>query len=70
VPLLDITTRVRNYSNGNYLRTVTSQIGDDTEQINLRLRGRQFSIQVQSDDIGVAWRLGSLRYDMIPDGRR
>jgi hypothetical protein len=70
VPLLDITTRVSNYSNGNYLRTVTSQIGDDTEQINLRLRGRQFSIQVQSDDTGVAWRLGSLRYDMRPDGRR
>jgi len=70
VPLLDITTRVRNYSNGNYLRTVTSQIGDDTEQINLRLRGRQFSIQVQSDETGVAWRLGSLRYDMRPDGRR
>jgi hypothetical protein len=70
VPLLDITTRVRNYSNGNYLKTVTSQIGDDTEQINLRLRGRQFSIQVQSDDTGVAWRLGSLRYDMRPDGRR
>ena len=70
VPLLDITTRVRNYSNGNYLRTVTSQIGEDTEQINLRLRGRQFSIQVQSDDTGVAWRLGSLRYDMRPDGRR
>jgi hypothetical protein len=70
VPLLDITTQVRNYSNGNYLRTVTSQIGDNTEQINLRLRGRQFSIQVQSDDTGVAWRLGSLRYDMRPDGRR
>lgn len=70
VPLLDITTRVRNYSNGNYLRTVTSQIGQNTEQINLRLRGRQFSIQVQSDDTGVAWRLGSLRYEMRPDGRR
>lgn len=70
VPLLDITTRVRNYSNGNYLRTVTSQVGEDTEQINLRLRGRQFSILVQSDETGVAWRLGSLRYDMRPDGRR
>jgi hypothetical protein len=70
VPLLDITTRVRNYSNGNYLRTVTSQVGEDTEQINLRLRGRQFSILVQSDETGVAWRLGTLRYDMRPDGRR
>ena len=70
VPLLDITTRVRNYSNGNYLKTVTNQVNDTTEQINLRLRGRQFSIQVQSDETGVAWRLGSLRYDMRPDGRR
>jgi len=70
VPLLDITTRVRNYSTGSYLRTVTSQVGQDTEQINLRLRGRQFSILVQSDETGVAWRLGTLRYDMRPDGRR
>ena len=70
VPLLDITTRVRNYSGGNYLRTVTSQIGADTEQVNLRLRGRQFSIVVQSDETGVTWRLGSMRYDMRPDGRR
>lgn len=69
-PAIDITTRVRNYSSGDYLRTVTSQVSEDTEQVNLRLRGRQFSILVESDDTGVAWRLGSLRYDMRPDGRR
>lgn len=70
MPKLNITTRVRNYSGGEYLRTVTSEIWTDTEQINLRLRGRQFSILVESDETGVAWRLGSLRYDIKPDGRR
>ena len=69
-PAVDITTRVRNYSGGNYLRTVTNQIASNTEQVNLRLRGRQFSILVESDETGVTWRLGSLRYDMRPDGRR
>jgi hypothetical protein len=70
VPSLDITTRVRNASGGAYLRTQTSTINADTEQVHLRLRGRQFSILVESDEAGVAWRLGSLRYDLQPDGRR
>jgi len=69
-PELDITTRVRNASGGAYLRTVTSTIADDTEQVHLRLRGRQFSIYVESTDVGVTWRLGSLRYDLQPDGMR
>jgi len=69
-PELDITTRVRNASGGTYLRTVTSTIEDSTEQVHLRLRGRQFSIYVESADEGVTWRLGSLRYDLQPDGMR
>jgi hypothetical protein len=70
VPEIDITTRVRNYTNTGYLRTTTSAITPSTEQIHLRLRGRQFGIQVASDETGVAWRLGSLRYDLQPDGKR
>lgn len=70
VPSIDITTRVRNASGGAYLRTQTSTIDSDTEQVHLRLRGRQFSILVESDEVGVNWRLGSLRYDLQPDGRR
>lgn len=70
VPSLDITTRVRNASGGAYLRTQTSTIDSDTEQVHLRLRGRQVSVLVESNEVGVNWRLGSLRYDLQPDGRR
>ena len=69
-PSVDITTRVRNFNNGNYLRTTTSTVDGDTEQVHLRLRGRQFSMRVESDGAGVGWRLGSMRYDLRLDGRR
>jgi hypothetical protein len=69
-PSIDITTRIRNFNGGNYLRTTTSTIDESTEQIHLRLRGRQFAVRVASDGLEVGWRLGSLRYDLRPDGRR
>jgi hypothetical protein len=70
VPSIDITTRVRNFTGASFLTTTTSEIGAATDQVHLRLRGRQVSIEVASDETGVAWRLGSLRYDLQPDGRR
>ena len=70
VPSVDITTRVRNFTGASFLATTTSEIGAATDQVHLRLRGRQVSIEVASDETGVAWRLGSLRYDLQPDGRR
>jgi hypothetical protein len=70
VPSVDITTRVRNFTGASFLATTTSEIGVATDQVHLRLRGRQVSIEVASDETGVAWRLGSLRYDLQPDGRR
>jgi hypothetical protein len=70
VPSIDITTRVRNSTSSGFLTTTTSEIGTTTDQVHLRLRGRQVSIEVASDETGVAWRLGSLRYDLQPDGRR
>jgi hypothetical protein len=69
-PTLTITTQVNNSSNASFLATTTSVISLDTEQVHLRLRGRQFSFVVASEDEGIAWRLGSLRYDVQQDGRR
>jgi hypothetical protein len=69
-PSIDVTTRVRNFNSGNYLRTTTSTVDENTEQVHLRLRGRQFTVQVGSDGLEVGWRLGSLRYDLRQDGRR
>jgi hypothetical protein len=69
-PSIDITTRTRNFNSGNFLRTTTSTVNENTEQVFLRLRGRQFTVRVESDGLEVGWRLGSLRYDLRQDGRR
>jgi len=46
--------------------------GEDnySDQIYTRLRGRQVSLKVESNQIGCKWRLGAPRLDMRPDGRR
>jgi hypothetical protein len=41
-----------------------------TGQINTRVRGRQMSIKVEANALGVQWQLGSPRIDVRPDGRR
>ena len=41
-----------------------------TDQVFMRLRGRQVNLKVESNDIGVDWRLGAPRLDARPDGRR
>lgn len=41
-----------------------------TEQTYFRLRGRMMTLRVESDEIGVAWRLGIPRVDIRTDGKR
>lgn len=41
-----------------------------TEKVDVRLRGRQFMLEVSSENAGVFWRLGPQRFDVTPDGRR
>lgn len=69
-PTVDLRSRSKNFPNGNFSKEVTSTMALGTEQINVRLRGRQFDLRVSCDDPDVGWRLGSLRYDIQPDGRR
>ena len=57
-------------SGGSVTRTATSPVEKFTEQIFLRVRGRQVSFKVESTAQGVMWQLGSPRIDMRPDGRR
>ena len=52
------------------VRSATSPIEIYTAQINLRVRGRQMSIKLESTNLGVHWQLGSPRIDIRPDGRR
>jgi hypothetical protein len=41
-----------------------------TEYAYVRIRGRQMAFKVSSNDLGVAWQLGTPRIDLRPDGRR
>ena len=48
----------------------TSVIEQYTEQLNLRLRGRSFSLKIDSSEREMTWRLGTPSLDIRPDGRR
>ena len=70
----------RNYSgsaagqgsvSGDVVRSsVVSGTDNYTDQVQMRLRGRQVNLKVESDTTGVKWRLGAPRLDARPDGRR
>jgi|TARA_R110000824_G_scaffold360318_2_gene548049 hypothetical protein len=57
-------------NNATVTRTATSPVEVFTEQLDIRVRGRQLSMRVESAATGVTWQLGSPRLDMRPDGRR
>lgn len=51
-------------------RSATVPVSAYTGQINIRVRGRQLSLKIESSDLGVRWQSGAQRIDMRPDGRR
>ena len=78
-PQVTFTMGARNYNgnatqsteNGNVVRSsVVSGTDNYTDQVQMRLRGRQMSLKVESNTTGVKWRLGNPRLDVRPDGRR
>jgi len=79
-PEVEFTMTARNYNgnvtgqgtdSGDVIRTsVVSGQDNYTNQLFMRLRGRQMNLKVSSDTTGVKWRLGSPRLEMRPDGRR
>jgi len=56
--------------NGVVTRSATVPIEQFTQQINVRVRGRQMAFKVASSALGVQWQLGSPRIDIRPDGRK
>jgi hypothetical protein len=51
-------------------RTATVPIEQFTGQVYVRVRGRQMIMQVESNQLGCVWQLGSPRIDIRQDGRR
>ena len=80
-PTVNVTLQTNNFPGGSYLqsdlakvdRTATSTtvpFEQFTSKADVRLRGRSFSIKVDSSSAGTRWRLGSPRVDLRMDGRR
>ena len=83
-PTLDFTVRPRqfpgsNYGNANNPEVISSisyagqrtyNVQQFTEQVYVRIRGRQMAFKVGSDTLGTAWQLGVPRIEVRPDGRR
>ena len=80
-PKATFTLKTRNFPGGEYLQSnakaitqsaaATSTVVEQfTDQVHIRLRGRSFALRIDSEDTGVAWRLGSPRIDIRPDGKR
>jgi hypothetical protein len=57
-------------SGNNYSGQRTYNVQQFTEYAYVRIRGRQMAFKVSSNDLGVAWQLGTPRIDVRPDGRR
>ena len=57
-------------SSGSSTRTATTPVEQFTDLINVRLRGRSFNMKLESTEQGVAWKLGTPRLDIRPDGRK
>jgi hypothetical protein len=57
-------------NNAPVVRTAVLPIEQFTGQIYTRVRGRQMSFKVSSNQLDTTWQLGSPRIDIKPDGRR
>lgn len=63
-------TSVAGSDNGPVVRSATVPIEQFTQQVNIRVRGRQMSIKAESTGIGTQWQLGATRIDLRQDGRK
>jgi hypothetical protein len=57
-------------SGNNYTSQRTFAVQKFTQYAYVRVRGRQMSLQISSNTLGVQWQLGSPRLDTRADGRR
>ena len=55
---------------GTTTRGAVIPVEQFTGQVNIRVRGRQLVLRVESSGLGVNWQLGYPRIDIKPDGRR
>ena len=67
-PTATFTIKTERFPGTGYTKSVAATVAQSATQNNIRARGRAFGLRVESDGLGVAWRLGSPRLDIRPDG--
>ena len=65
-----MTMKGKNYPLESASTLSTSTIETTTTQSEIRGRARQAAIRIESSNVGMTWRLGDLRLELRPDGRR
>ena len=54
----------------SYASTTTYNVQQFTQQVYVRIRGRQMAFRLESNTLGTQWQLGAPRIDVRADGRR
>ena len=67
---VDLQMRTRNYPLSPQVQDNIGTVTSSTTKINTRIRGREMSLRIESDDVGDYWKYGSTRIDQRTDGRR
>ena len=57
-------------SSADVIRTASVPIEQFTGQVFIRVRGRQFTFKIESNQLDTTWQLGKMRLDIRTDGRR
>jgi len=64
------TVNTERFPGTGYTGSVSTTVSNTATQNRIRARGRAFGLRVETDGLGVAWRLGATRLEIRPDGRR
>jgi hypothetical protein len=75
LPIVTMLIKPRNFPGSPYSNTevgpvIETSINVFTDQVFMRARARQMSIEIESTELDTQWQLGSPRLDGRPDGRR
>ena len=68
--VLNLDFEFMRYPNDTTPVSKTTSFTSTTNKVDLRGRGRAFTANLVSNTTGTAWRLGTLRFEVQPDGRR
>jgi len=68
--VLNLDFEFMRYPNDTAPVSKSTSFTSTTNKVDLRGRGRAFTANLVSNTTGTAWRLGTLRFEVQPDGRR